>query len=107
MPAMNRFANRRTRLQLELGCELQASFATQSVADPLQRLSVTIRLATMGHREVREPLREDLTTTVAGAAVAATRSQCNAAANALPGKIAEGSAILTVDMTRADAAKWA
>jgi hypothetical protein len=48
---------------------LKSSFATQSVADPLQRLSVTIRLTTMGHREVREPLREDLTTTVAGSAV--------------------------------------
>jgi hypothetical protein len=60
----------------------------------------------MGHREVREPLREDLATTVAGSAVEATRPQFNAAANALPGKIAEGSAILAVDMTRADTAKW-
>jgi hypothetical protein len=69
--------------------------------------SVTIRLAIIGHGKVGEALRGNLSSTVPRPAIEATRSQRNAAANTQPGKIAEGSAILAVDMTRADTAKWA
>jgi hypothetical protein len=43
---------------------METRFATQSVTDPLQCLAMAIRLATIGHGKVWEPLSEDFATTV-------------------------------------------
>jgi hypothetical protein len=43
---------------------MESGFATESVTDPLQCLAMAIRLATIRHGEVWEPLSEDFAPTV-------------------------------------------
>jgi hypothetical protein len=54
----------RAGVEAELRGEMESGFATQSVTDPPQYLTMAIRLATIGHDKVWEPLSEDLATTV-------------------------------------------
>jgi hypothetical protein len=54
----------RAGVEAEFRGEMESGFATQSVTDPLQCLTTAIRLATIGHGRVWEPLSEDFATTV-------------------------------------------
>jgi hypothetical protein len=60
-----------------------------------------VGLATIGCSEFREPLGEDLATTIGPSAIDAPREQINANAGALARRIAKGSIIATVDVTGA------
>jgi hypothetical protein len=54
----------RAGVEAEFRGEMESGFATESVTDPLQCLAMAIRLATIRHGKVWEPLSEDFAPTV-------------------------------------------
>jgi hypothetical protein len=91
----------------ELRGKAESGFATQSVTDPLQRLMMAIGLPTIRYGEIWEPLSEYLATAIRRSAIEAPCAQLDPNASTLPRKIAEGPAILTVNMTGTKTTSWA
>jgi hypothetical protein len=91
----------------ELRGKAESGFATQGVTDPLQRLTMAIGLSTIRHGEIWEPFREYLAMAIPRSAIEAPSAQLDPNASTLPRKIAEGPAILTVNITGTNTTSWA